>query len=343
VNTPSDLLPVVYADESSNSGQNLLDPRQPVFTLAGVHLPDELAASIVDEVRSQLPATQGEPKYGSLTRSSGGRRALRRAFETMPEGSVRSYLIDKRFMVVTKLVDVLMEPLADADGLNLYEDQGGLALAELLRMAGPVLGDAAAFHQMLQAFVDWVRQRVATDDFFTAIAAYKASIPEEHTDFAGWIELLENCREVADETAADLATGEQRDILDPAVPALYCLCTSFGEGVGRFRLVHDTSKVIDRNATLLRMVHLLPDLSRPGRFNDPLPAVQIDFADSTSRPQLQIADWAAGAVRQWAAHLAIGGGDRFSEELADVVKPWVVGAVWPAGTVDLRASRPGGR
>jgi len=261
----------------------------------------------------------------------------------MPEGSVRSYLIDKRFMVVTKLVDVLMEPLADADGLNLYEDQGGLALAELLRMAGPVLGDAAAFHQMLQAFVDWVRQRVATDDFFTAIAAYKASIPEEHTDFAGWIELLENCREVADETAADLATGEQRDILDPAVPALYCLCTSFGEGVGRFRLVHDTSKVIDRNATLLRMVHLLPDLSRPGRFNDPLPAVQIDFADSTSRPQLQIADWAAGAVRQWAAHLAIGGGDRFSEELADVVKPWVVGAVWPAGTVDLRASRPGGR
>lgn len=67
----------------------------------------------------------------------------------MPEGSIRSYLMDKRFMVVTKLLDVLVEPLADADGLNLYEDPGGLALAELLRMAGPVLGDAAAFHQML--------------------------------------------------------------------------------------------------------------------------------------------------------------------------------------------------
>lgn len=339
VNTPSDLLPVVYADESSNSGQNLLDPHQPVFTLAGVHLPDEMAASIVDEVRSQLPPTQGEPKYGSLARSSAGRRALKRAFGSMPEGSVRSYLMDKRFMVVTKLVDVLVEPLADADGLNLYEDQAGLALAELLRMAGPVLGDAAAFHRMLQAFVDRVRQRVATDDLFTAIAAYKASIPAEHANFAGWIELLECCRGVADATAADLATGEQRDILDPAVPALYCLCTSFGESVGRFRLVHDTSKVIDRNATLLRMAHLLPDPARPGRFNDPLPAVQIDFADSTSHPQLQIADWAAGAVRQWAAHLAVGGGDRFSEELADVVKPWVIGAVWPTGTVDLHVSR----
>ncbi|MGY3206344.1 hypothetical protein ACVW19_006941 [Streptomyces sp. TE5632] len=343
MDTASDLLPVVYTDESSNSGQNLLDPHQPVFTLAGVHLSDELAASIVDEVRSQLPSTQGEPKYGSLARSSGGRKALKRAFGSLPEGSVRSFFIDKRFMVVTKLVDVLVEPLADADGLDLYEDQRGLALSDLLRMAGPVLGDEAAFQQMLHAFVDWVRQRVATEDFFTAIAAYRASIPKEHADFAGWIELLECCRGVADATAADLAADKQRDILDPAVPALYCLCTSFGEALERFRLVHDTSKVIDRNATLLRMVHLLPDLARPGYFNDPLPAVQIDFADSTSHPQLQIADWAAGAVRQWAAHLAVGGGDRFSEELADVVQPWVVGAVWPTGEVDLRASSPGGR
>ncbi|MFJ4473125.1 DUF3800 domain-containing protein [Streptomyces sp. NPDC089424] len=343
MNTPSGLLPVVYADESSNSGQNLLDPHQPVFTLAGVHLPDELAASIVDEVRSQLPSTQGEPKYGSLARSSGGRKALKRAFGSMPEGSVRSYLMDKRFMVVTKLVDVLVEPLADADGLNLYERGGNLALAELLGMAGPVIGDAAAYQQMLQAFVDWMRQRTATDDFFTAIAAYRASIPAEHADFAGWIELLECCRQVADATAADLASGAQRDILDPAVPALYCLCTSFGETIGQFRLVHDTSKVIDRNATLLRGAHLLPDPARPGRFNDPLQAVQIDFADSTSHPQLQIADWAAGAVRQWAAHLAVGGGDQFSEELADMVQPWVIGGVWPTGKIDQRASGPGGR
>ncbi|WP_327250091.1 DUF3800 domain-containing protein [Streptomyces sp. NBC_01320] len=135
---------------------------------------------------------------------------------------------------------------------------------------------------------------------------------------------------MADETAADLAAGEQRDLLDPAVPSLYCLCTSFGESVGQFRLVHDASKVIDRNAMLLRMAHLLPDLARPGQFNDPFPATQIDFADSKAHPQLQLADLAAGAVRQWAAHLAVGGGDRFSEELADVVRPWVVDAIWPS-------------
>ncbi|MFI6063389.1 DUF3800 domain-containing protein [Streptomyces sp. NPDC051286] len=53
---------VVYVDESANSGQNLLDPHQPVFTVAGVHLRDDLAGSIVDELRAQMPANQKEPK-----------------------------------------------------------------------------------------------------------------------------------------------------------------------------------------------------------------------------------------------------------------------------------------
>ncbi|MER8073385.1 hypothetical protein ABTZ59_34570 [Streptomyces sp. NPDC094034] len=40
-------------------------------------------------------------------------------------------------MAVTKLVDILVEPLAHTDGLSLYENQSCLALAELLRMTGP--------------------------------------------------------------------------------------------------------------------------------------------------------------------------------------------------------------
>ncbi|MBK6045983.1 DUF3800 domain-containing protein [Streptomyces sp. MBT55] len=329
MNAPLASPPVVYADESSNSGQNLLDPDQPVFTVAGVHLPDELAMSIVDEVRAQLPPTQGEPKYGSLARSSRGRKALMRAFEQLPEGSIRSSLVHKPFMVMTKLVDVLVEPLAYADGFNLYEDKQALALAQLLHTCGPVLGGAVAYRQMQQAFVDWVRQRLSTDGLFAAVAAYKKSIPVQYSDFAEQIELLEYCRSVADETAVDLAAGGQRDLLDPAVTSIYCLCVSYRESLGQFRLVHDVSKVIDRHATTLRDAHLLPDPARPGRLSRPA-ATQIEFADSKAHPQLQLADWAAGAVRQWAAHLAVGGGDRFAQDLENVVRPWVIEAIWPS-------------
>lgn len=94
---------------------------------------------------------------------------------------------------------------------------------------------------------------------------------------------------------------------------------------------------------LFRRAHLFPHLAHPGQFNDPFPATQIDFADSEAHPQLQLADWAAGAVRQWAAHVAVGGGDRFSEELGDVVWPWVVDAVRSAGppSIELSPSGPG--
>ncbi len=125
-------------------------------------------------------------------------------------------------------------------------------------MFRPVLGDAAAYRQLQQAFVDWVRQRVTTDDLFAAVATHKKSIPGRYSDFAKQIELLEYCRGVADETAADLAAGGQRDLLDPAVTSIYCLCVSFRESLGQFRLVHDASKVIDRHATTLRDAHLLP-------------------------------------------------------------------------------------
>ncbi|MFF3967996.1 DUF3800 domain-containing protein [Streptomyces griseorubiginosus] len=319
--------PVVYVDESANSGQNLLDPHQPVFTVAGVHLPDDLSASIVDEVREQLPRNLREPKYTSLAGSSGGRRALMRAFACLPEGSVRTYLVDKRFMVMTKMVDVIVEPMAHRDGYNLYEGQEALGLANLLHMAGPVMGDAGAYDRMLRAFVNWARQKATTEELYAAIAALKASVHDQQ--FVEWVEILEHCRPVADATAAKIASQEHRDELDPAIPSLYCLATTFGQTLGKFRLVHDASKVVDRNTTRLHTVHFLPDPARPGEFMSPFMGA-IEFADSKDHPQLQVADWAAGATRQWAQWMAGGSGDHFSRDLEQVVRPWLIGLIWPA-------------
>ncbi|MGV9625475.1 DUF3800 domain-containing protein [Streptomyces sp. NPDC003487] len=319
--------PVVYVDESANSGQNLLDPHQPVFTVAGVHLPDDLAASIVDEVRGQLPRNLREPKYTSLAGSSGGRKVLMNAFARLPEGSVRTYLVHKRFMVMTKLVDVIVEPMVHRDGYNLYEGRENLALANMLHLAGPVMGDADAYERMLQAFVNWVRQKATTDELYTAIAALKASIQSQQ--FAEYVEVLECGRPVADETAAEIASHGHRDELDPAIPSLYCLATTFGQTLGRFRLVHDASKVVDRNTTRLHTVHFLPDPARPGEFMNPFMG-GIEFADSRDHPQLQVADWAAGATRQWAQWMAGGGGDQFSRDLEPAARSWLIDGIWPA-------------
>jgi hypothetical protein len=319
--------PAVYVDETGNSGQNLLDPAQPVFALAGVYLADDVAADIVAEVRSRLPSTQGEPKYGSLAKTTRGREALLRAFGRLPAGSVRAMPVHKSFMVMTKMVDQLIEPLFHAAGLNLYEEQQALALAGVMHVGGRGFGERAAYDRMLLVFVDWVRQRTSTDDLFGAIGAFKATVT--HESVARWFETLGNCRSVADEMAADIASGRTRDVLDPAVPVLYHLCLDLGASIGRFRLVHDSSKVVDRWTATLRTAHFFPDPARPGGFVQQMPVSRIDFADSKAHPQLQLADWAAGAVRQWAADRAAGGGDPFADRLEPLVEPWRFDAIWP--------------
>lgn len=56
----------------------------------------------------------------------------------------------------------------------------------------------------------------------------------------------------------------------------------------------------------------------------------IEFADSKNHPQLQVADWAAGATRQWAQWMAGGSGDQFSRDLEPVARPWLIDGTWPA-------------
>ena len=68
--------PKVYVDESNSTGENLLDPSQPVFSLGSIILPDDLAEALVDDVVSQMPEGHGEPKYTALAKTRIGRTVL---------------------------------------------------------------------------------------------------------------------------------------------------------------------------------------------------------------------------------------------------------------------------
>lgn len=121
-------LPVVYADETHNTGENLRDADQPVFAVAGVHLDDELANDIVDSVTESMQKGAGEPKYTLLSRRSSGRAILMSAFEALPENSVKVFVADKKFMTIAKIIDLGIEPLMFADGYNMHADESARAL-----------------------------------------------------------------------------------------------------------------------------------------------------------------------------------------------------------------------
>jgi hypothetical protein len=231
-------------------------------------------------------------------------------------------------MVESKMVDLLIEPRAYKDGYNMYEDGAAVALANLMDIAGPVMGDEQAYGKMLSTFVKAVRgnSQATVDDLFAAIDSYcRTATPE----WRKTIDLFMYMRDEAQELIEDIAHGRHRDELDPAIPCLATLVWDVGERIGQFVLVHDTSKVVARHALTLLNTNKLVDPTRPGRLMSSLPVVAIEFSDSKEVPQLQLADWVAGAGRQWATELIRKKGDQFAGHLGQIVKEWLIGGIWP--------------
>jgi Protein of unknown function (DUF3800) len=318
----------IYFDESGNTGENLIDPAQPVFVLGSVSIERSLADSLVNKVLHQLPKRHGEPKYSSLTKTKAGRKALIQCISSLPHDVARFYAADKRFFIEAKIIDLLIEPLFFKQGHNMYADGSAVGLANLMHAVGPVLGDKAAYENVLKTFVRAFRSRptATLDDIYRSVDEYRVTTATP--EWQEWLEVLSLTRSEA-EAALDWISNGHRDELDPATPCLVALVRDTGERLGVFRLVHDKSETITRYAHILENLHEIGNPTRPGKRLAPLPITSIDFLDSKDSSQLQVADWIAGAGRQWTAQLLRMSKDPFAQELGRVIKGWLIGAVWP--------------
>lgn len=114
-------VPNLYFDESGYTGYNLLDPVQPVFAVASADIHADEAESIL---RDAFPRYQGaEFKFSNIwtTGSRAGLTAFSKHIRTLGDRSF-VYIIDKRFGVLTKIVDFLIEPLVTDAGYDFYSD-----------------------------------------------------------------------------------------------------------------------------------------------------------------------------------------------------------------------------
>ncbi len=332
----------MYADESNNTGENLQDVDQPVFTVAGVHLDDAHAKDIVESVAASMKKGAGEPKYSLLSRRPAGRDILMSAFAALPADSVKLYVADKRFMTVTKIIDLGIEPLMFADGYNMWADGSARSLAHTVALVGPVLGDEQKFDAVLQAFVLALRSGSTGDeDYVVAVEEYLATLTQ--SDESIFRSALLPVQNWLTHVLAERSTGLHPDTLDPAIPTIVAVCRAFCDILGSIRLVHDESKVIGRNKNLLIGMDQLPDPAHPDRLMSPIGVKSVDFGDSKEVDQLKIADWVAGAARDVAMSRLGFPRDMAGRELCDLVESWLAApplwldADWLADHLGIRS------
>src|SRR5687767_10997025 len=124
----------VAVDESGNTGAALLDDRQWVFALGSTAL-DE--AESVELLRRAGWAHERELKFSSLRKSAEGRRVIFELLKSLSASTAKVAVVNKPFMVVAKMVDELIEPLASMTNFNLYGEGAHVALTEVWHAAMP--------------------------------------------------------------------------------------------------------------------------------------------------------------------------------------------------------------
>jgi hypothetical protein len=212
-----DASPVLYMDEAGNTGENLLDPTQPVYALAAVDIDEERAARGVTAAlgRTQMP----ELKCSKLLRSGAGRRNIEAflADLALEPGSTAVAVAHKPWMLAAKLIDELVEPrmLSRGEQAAWYASGEAKAMADLIHERAPrALG--GLYQDLGARFVPLVRdysEQTATD---LVDVLRRCRIVCTDGALSG---VLDEMIDTVDELEAEFA--ERQDALDPALPSLF--------------------------------------------------------------------------------------------------------------------------
>lgn len=111
----------IFFDESGFTGTDLTNRAQPFFTIASSTVPDEQAAQILAD---SFPGYGGaEFKFTNVWKRDRHRANLARFAERLPEFADQLFVwaMDKRFNLLVKMLDYLVEPMMYARGFDFYK------------------------------------------------------------------------------------------------------------------------------------------------------------------------------------------------------------------------------
>lgn len=331
------MIPKVSFDESGNTGPNLLDASQQVFTLASICMSTEEAVDALKVLTAG--SRKAEIHFQDLKRTPRGQEKILRFLDQpvfTPE-VVKLSLIHKPFMVTAKIVDLLFENLVRRDGIDLYERGGNIATANLIHTTMPVFVGEEAFSSFQGKFLSmiWRKSPEAVDAFYQF--THSLLLSNIGKDFAGFLAVFLVSSDIITEVldSANIVT------LDPAVPSFVVHCDSWGAQFGRdFDVVHDASKPIEHEKEILHILMAKDEQEvlvgyDIRKVTMPLRATGIQFADSKDVLQLQVADVFASALANWGHKIANRTiDDGFWRELNSLeLRKLLINGIWPSHDV----------
>jgi hypothetical protein len=329
----------IFVDESGYTGPNLLDPAQPVLSMASLCCAEAKCTDIKQRIFASTRSS--ELKYSSLSKSAAGRKMIIEFLRELAASPtiVKVAMADKRYALVGKMVDLIIEPAMNMNGLDLYDRGGNIALTNVMYA---LLG-TGSHDTLLNLFQKMIRTLdVADFEEFAGELFTQQFDDEKMESFVGYFRvgllqvgqsiLIDPSRtlDLAFTLAFTLASLWRRDI-----PA--------GEGI---KFIHDASSVMEYNKAIWdAAVDVRVPKQEIGYDTRthvfPIAVTETVAEDSKNSIGIQLADVISGATAGMGRALMKDEHNRsqYESELIEIVNSDAIYkyAVWPSNNVTPEA------
>jgi len=312
-------LSTIFIDECGYTGQNLLDTVQPIFTLASLNLSESDCINLKNKFFGRVKSV--ELKYSSLSRRPNQQEMIINFIKTIAESPeiVKFAVAHKQFVLISKMVEMLVEPACHADGIDLYDKGTNLSFANLLFYTLPVFAGENLFSDLLSTFQDMMRSRTipSYQAFFGLVLAERGS--NNLNEFLNFFRI------------SHIRFGykllQTSDHLDIAVSLTLVLMSLWQKDANdNLVLIHDRSSAMAKEKKIWESI-VDPQLApieigydrRKMQF--PIRVVKTSSEDSKKWAGLQLADILAGAFTTSARWLLDGrnNDDHFGKKLTELI------------------------
>ncbi|MYV51649.1 DUF3800 domain-containing protein [Streptomyces sp. SID3212] len=292
----------IACDESGYDGEDLLSEGLHMM-VAGVAVDDAEAEAIVSDLRKKTgvkPAVkdlkfkhfQRGDRLGKLSRLWENGGAL--------HGRCSVYVVDKRYAVMSKVIDLLVEEEAYRSGIDLHVNRQARKAALALACDGRRALKGDRFDKLGQAFVAFARRRDPGDrqaviqSFYDQVeAAWTASTRRNVTETLQW---LRRTRAHAEALHLDAAPQQppHLELLDTAVATL---ARAWSERLGTISVLADEHRELtDTRLEVARDVLRTGAGATPSSMHRRLRIQRMVRGSSHDHPSIQLADLLAGAA-----------------------------------------------
>lgn len=313
----------IFMDESGYTGEDLMNPAQPFFTLATIRCSEQECQAYKARFFSKVKA----PELKHKTLIEGRRQTL--ILEFLKELSktpelVKINITDKRYALTHNIIQYVVKPAAMKASIDLRIKGRDYALTYFMYTVLPKLAGQGFFEDLLRRFQRMMIRldHESYDLFFNPLfdKRYPQLGNEEEQkmlDYLLWhikeghTAVGYNLIDQLEQIAQSMGIPRSRP-LDPAFPSALQLLASWQRGGARnINLIHDASSRMAEVINLLRtLVHPFPPppLIKTSSNKTPYSIIvgEIYSGDSRSLIGLQLADILAGATASWIKWLSEG-------------------------------------